>query len=722
MIRYLAAPGAAWANSSARISQIEDVRATAQGGSYYTYAFTYNNDSPRHLTSITNTISTGENYSFSYILGQSLLSPFNSQSYGVAAQLQTATVTNVGTSHQFAYATSGEITRIQLPYQASPGHYGYMAYDYGSTAYQSNSTTYREIRDRYISPDGTSASQLAYNFSHESNSPSGYVHQYTVVSDASGNSDKLYYFWQSGAALGLVSTYYGRQEPGWALRDEVVPGWVQDAVGNSYIAATQTVLDPGQPSQAVKQTNQTVDIYGNVTQVVYYNWNNLSTPMRTDNFTYLNSSAYTSQYIFNRLTSSPTTTISYDGAGLSSVSGLREWDSNVQNVTARGNPTTITGPDGTTTFTYNVAGAPASMTVNGVMVAVTTNGSTNYAAPSQLTTGSLTQTMSYNSFLGTTSTTGPNNASVSIGYDANARPTSVTSPFGAVTTTTYNDTASPATILTSVNGRWTRQTLDGLGRTILTETGTGSTTISQAETVYGPVAADPMGKVLKQAVPHAPGATPAWTVYGYDPLGRTLSVVAPDGASTTTYSYSANTATSTDPAGKWKKFTMDGVGNLAQVNEPNPAGGADYVTNYTYDILGHVTSVYMPRPTGTQTRSFSYSGNLLTSAINPESNTTSYSVGNGRINGRIDGKNQQDIYAYDPYGRLSLVYHQLVANYGGYCGVDSYYYDTNPFDSTYSQNALGRLTAVLYGGAGCYGGGGNFVEMYSYNSGGAVIG
>ncbi len=43
-----------------------------------------------------------------------------------------------------------------------------------------------------------------------------------------------------------------------------------------------------------------------------------------------------------------------------------------------------------------------------------------------------------------------------------------------------------------------------------------------------------------------------------------------------------------------------------QVNEPNPAGGTDYVTTHTYDVLGHLTGVSMPRPTGTRTRTFSY--------------------------------------------------------------------------------------------------------------------
>ena len=43
----------------------------------------------------------------------------------------------------------------------------------------------------------------------------------------------------------------------------------------------------------------------------------------------------------------------------------------------------------------------------------------------------------------------------------------------------------------------------------------------------------------------------------------------PDGSVTTT-SYSLNTTTVADPAGKTKTFTNDGYGNLTQVSEPNP--------------------------------------------------------------------------------------------------------------------------------------------------------
>ena len=44
--------------------------------------------------------------------------------------------------------------------------------------------------------------------------------------------------------------------------------------------------------------------------------------------------------------------------------------------------------------------------------------------------------------------------------------------------------------------------------------------------------------------------------------------------------------TVTEAAGKWKKYTSDALGQLTQVNEPNPAGGSDYVTTHTYDTLG----------------------------------------------------------------------------------------------------------------------------------------
>ena len=88
-----------------------------------------------------------------------------------------------------------------------------------------------------------------------------------------------------------------------------------------------------------------------------------------------------------------------------------------------------------------------------------------------------------------------------------------------------------------------------------------------------------------------------WTVYSYDGIGRTLSTVQPDGASTTSYSYAGNSTTVTEPAGKWKKFTNDLEGNLVTVTEPDPANPttATLVTTYTYDWMKHLVGESMPR-------------------------------------------------------------------------------------------------------------------------------
>src|SRR5262249_39934620 len=156
-----------------------------------------------------------------------------------------------------------------------------------------------------------------------------------------------------------------------------------------------------------KKTIQTVDTYGNVTQSVQYDWATLS--VRTYNYTYLNSSPYTSRYIYNRLSSatvsdgSATVTLatnSYDQTGLAKVTGQREWDAGYSSVTTRGNLTTSITPTENRTLSYDVTGNVTGTTVNGVTTNVTTNSSTNYAAPYQAkqatTNGTATETFTWN--------------------------------------------------------------------------------------------------------------------------------------------------------------------------------------------------------------------------------------------------------------------------------------------------------------------------------------
>jgi RHS repeat-associated protein len=279
--------------------------------------------------------------------------------------------------------------------------------------------------------------------------------------------------------------------------------------------------------------------------------------------------------------------------------------------------------------------------------------------------------------------------------------------------------------------RFTKTILDGLGRAITVQSGTASgcsgngtncqnfTVLSQVDTVYGSCACSPAGKMMQQSLPHALNATPAWTTYTYDGIGRTASVLAPDGASTTTYLYQGNTVKVTDPAGKWKTFTMDAFGHLTQVVEPNPAGGANYITTYSYDAWDNLSQVSMPRPSGTQTRNFVYNGKLLTSATNPENGTVSYTYnGYNKVATKVDAKGQAVKYSYDSIARLTQVQRYPTGQSGAEdtCQQENYYYDSS-YNSSYSNYMLGRLSAVQY-----YGGFSpcttTFTETYGYSQAG----
>ena len=226
-----------------------------------------------------------------------------------------------------------------------------------------------------------------------------------------------------------------------------------------------------------------------------------------------------------------------------------------------------------------------------------------------------------------TSVADPNGATGTTTYDGLRRPTQTTIPDGAVTNYTYayagmnGATANQQTA--TLGTRFKRTTLDGFGRVTRVETGHDATTVSQVDTQYAPCACSALGKLWRTSQPYAPGGTPVWTTNAYDASGRTLTVTAPDG-SVIRYSYSGNQTTVTDAAGKWKTSVSDAFGNLVQVIEPNPAGGANLVTNYTYNGLNQLVQVSMPRSNGTKTRTFAYSGTDMVSATNPENGTVTY--------------------------------------------------------------------------------------------------
>ena len=296
-------------------------------------------------------------------------------------------------------------------------------------------------------------------------------------------------------------------------------------------------------------------------------------------------------------------------------------------VSTRGNLTRRVAGGLTSNFTYDITGTVvAANDGQGHSVAVTPADGTNYAAPGVITPNSeanLAQSYTYNSFLAVTSTTAPNSSISSTDYDGFGRPYTTTSPYGAGTYYTYDNSAR--TVKVTGGGGWTKTTMDGLGRTIKVESGYGTTVVSTVDTEYDSCGCSPLGKVKRVSQPYAPGGTVYWTIYSYDCLGRTVSVAQPGNSGTTSYVYEGNAVTVTDPAGKWKKYSTDSLGNLVQVTEPDPALG-NVQTDYTYNLRDQLTLVSMPRGAATQTRTFNYdlATGRLSSATNPENGTVSY--------------------------------------------------------------------------------------------------
>ena len=114
----------------------------------------------------------------------------------------------------------------------------------------------------------------------------------------------------------------------------------------------------------------------------------------------------------------------------------------------------------------------------------------------------------------------------------------------------------------------------------------------------------------------------------------------------------------TDPAGKWKIQQMDASGQLVRVIEPNPAGGRTD-TNYTYNVLGHLTDgEHAAEQRGRRRGTLCTRGTDLTSATNPENGTVTYQYDAAhRVTKRTDAKGQETRYMYDAYGRMTQVQH-----------------------------------------------------------------
>jgi RHS repeat-associated protein len=587
VIRYATGVGVSWTNSSARMLEIEDVRAAGSGGA--TYSFSYDNNAVLpHLLSVMSHTATAEGAFLSYTT-QNLYDPFTNTSFGTASMLTTLSSSGVNRPQAFVYDGAGEMTQVSYVFGGS------LRWDYISNTYM-GTRTQREVYNRYLR-QSAGAAETGHSFSWHSDDPTRPTHAYTLLMDGAGNQKAWYLGWWGAGAwwTGLVTSYEERAQCCWQTPQlHADYTWTQDANGTPYIGATNTTLDAGTANAVTMRTEQTVDTHGNIVQTKAYDYaagGNPGALLRTTTNSYASSSNYTSRYIFNRLGSTSVANGSGQAATVVSnvydqystmpdTPGVRQHDSTYTAATIyRGNITSQTTPTGTVTHAYDIVGNTTTVQSGTGTVQLSATSATNYYAPSTVTPNSnsnLSSSFQFNGAMELTSAAMPNGATSSATYDGLGQPLITTSVYGAVTTYTYNYNGTASTVTATTVGdsgtRWVRSTMDGLGRTIKVEKGTGPTnnqvTLSVTESVYAPCACSPLGKVIQVSQPHAPNATPLWTSYTYDARGRTLTMVKPDG-STTSYAYAGNKTTVTDAAGNWKIFSTDGTGNLVQVVEPN---------------------------------------------------------------------------------------------------------------------------------------------------------
>jgi RHS repeat-associated protein len=200
---------------------------------------------------------------------------------------------------------------------------------------------------------------------------------------------------------------------------------------------------------------------------------------------------------------------------------------------------------------------------------------------------------------------------------------------------------------------------------------------------------DALGRTKQVSNPFRPalGEAATYSTTAYDLLGRVTTVSTPDAATVTT-SYSGNTVTVTDQAGKARKSVTDALGRLSEVYE-DPAG-FNYQTTYTYDALDNLVEVQQ----GSQQRFFMYDSlKRLIRADNPEQETLSalnltdpvtnhsnWAVkyeydDNGNLTSKTDARGVVTQNSYDALNRLTTVLYRINGQPDPNTGDIQYLYD-----------------------------------------------
>ena len=612
-----------------------------------------------------------------------------------------------GTKYTFTYEptpghagdVTGRLASVTLPtggtisYVYSGGSNGITCAD-GSTATLTRTT-----------PDGT------WTYAHTESGSTWTTTETAPQMPYDSAANQTVYTFNSSAQITSKKIYQGSSTGGSLLRT-INTTWAS----NNTPATQITILEDNSTQSEIETT---YDNYGNLLTLREHDYGTGAPGpvLRTTNYTYLSTSAYTNLNIMDRVTektiADASGTIqyredhSYDGTTISPCpTGVPQHnDTNYGcSFTTRGNHTSVTTytnastPSGGVTKNsyYDVFGNLVQQDVDCCeSTAFTLSSATQYSAPDSKTCGAsggpqLTTTYTYNAYSDQlASETDANNQTTSYTYDAMFRPLSITRPDHSQISYSYNDTIHSVTLTTPIDSSHAKsQTTyqDGLGRT-------NQETINDAsQNLYSAVQIqyDPVGRNYKRSNPYT-SSPQYWVTTQYDTLRRITKRILEDN-SQSTFSYSTKTLTVTDPAGHQRKSQFDGLHRTVTIYEPDPTNNNSLTlqTTFAYMVLGRVATITQ----GSQARTFSYDGmGRLASETQPESGTTSYQYNSfDKITQRTDNRGVITSYSYDTVDRLAQVSYNV-----GSTGVPATPSVTYSYGTNASQYNNGRMITMTDG-------------------------
>lgn len=220
---------------------------------------------------------------------------------------------------------------------------------------------------------------------------------------------------------------------------------------------------------------------------------------------------------------------------------------------------------------------------------------------------------------------------------------------------------------------------------------------------------DNLSRIKRQSVPFSGAAAEYWTENSYDPMGRLVSVVAPDG-SKTDFAYDGNTTTTTNALLQKRKETRNGLGQLEKVEDhlggvveyqydlfgnltqaQTTADGSSVAVKICYDALGRKVAMHDPDKGGFKGNGGLTCGQVV--GVSPRKAGWWYYSYNafGELVEQVDPKGQKVKNYYDQLGRMTGRIDYLAS--GAIEGLSQWFYEGGV--GSHNPGIKGALTAVV---------------------------